>query len=57
MHSAMRWFFVLFVLLAMFQCTALRITFTPPAKTQPCEKRLCYEYYLSKMRGFLNGTA
>jgi len=53
----MRWFFVLAVLLVLFECAALRITFTPPQTTPPCEKRLCYEYYLSKMRGFLNGTA
>jgi len=50
----MRWFYF-FVLFAL-QCVALRITMQPKT-TPPCEKKLCYEYYLSKMKGFLNGTA
>jgi hypothetical protein len=41
----------------LLQCSsALRIGIQPKTKA-PCEKRLCYEYYLDKMRGFLNGTA
>ncbi len=47
---------VLLLLLLIAAISAFELKMVPKART-PCKEKLCYEHYLDKMRGFMNGTA
>jgi hypothetical protein len=47
---------VLLLLLLIVAISAFELKMVPKARA-PCKEKLCYEHYLDKMRGFMNGTA
>jgi hypothetical protein len=49
----MRVFLVLLFILGM--CAAFELKMKPRAEA-PCKDKMCYEKYLEKMIGFINGT-
>ena len=46
---------VLVLLLLVISASAFQLHVTPKTR-RPCAGKLCYEQYLDKMRGFINGT-
>ena len=46
---------VLVLLLLVISAAAFQLHVLPKAR-KPCAGKLCYEQYLDKMRGFINGT-
>ena len=47
------------LMLLLFLCIAIsafELKMVPKGRA-PCKEKLCYEHYLDKMRGFINGTA
>jgi hypothetical protein len=49
----MRILFIILFIVAV--CTAFELKMTPRV-VQPCKGKMCYEKYLEKMKGFINGT-
>jgi len=47
---------VVLLLLLVITASSFELKMAPKSRA-PCKEKMCYEHYLDKMRGFINGTA